>query len=76
MRTWTGINADTEATEQGDEFASNVRLWIDGEMRRRDGMLAFTAASGTAVISFRTPLGVDYAIFATATGDINAVLAP
>ena len=76
MRSWGGIDEAKSATDQGDSYVANVRLWIEGEMRRRDGLEGFETISGTTITSLRNGLGVDYAVFSTSSGTFEAVLTP
>ena len=73
MREWTGINEANSATEQGDAYVSNARMWIMGEMRRRDGMSSFSAVSGTTLSGYYSKIGSEYIIFSTSTGTVEAV---
>jgi hypothetical protein len=76
MRDWTGIQLDTEATASGAVMVINAKFQIDGELRRRDGMVGFTNQSGIAITNFTNPFTGDFAIFATSTGTVEAVAAP
>lgn len=77
MRKWQGIRRDTDSTlEDGALYLVNPSLYTEGEMKRRDGMRAFTAQSGVAITNFWTPLSGFRAIFATSTGTVVSLAAP
>lgn len=71
MRNWQGIRQDSDWTgDDGAFFLSNVNLDIEGELRRRPGLSAFSAQSGTCMLNFWNAANGYQIAFATATGEL------
>ena len=74
MRDWQGIRQDTAWTENDGAFmAVNLEYEIDGEIRRRPGLEAFTQQSGTAMSCFWVPTTGYQIAFATSDGEVYAL---
>ena len=76
MRDWEAIQLNTAATDPGAVLVVNPSFYVRGELRRRPGMVGFTNQSGIALANFQNPMTGEFAIFATATGTVEAVATP
>jgi hypothetical protein len=77
MRDWTGIRRDTDATlEDGALLLIGASLYTTGELKRRDGMIAYTQQSGVVMGNFWSMPSGFQSLFVTSTGDLVTVAAP
>ena len=77
MRQWTGIRRDTDATlEDGALLLIGASLYTTGELKRRDGMLAYTQQSGVVMNNFWSQPSGFQSIFVTSAGAVVSVAAP
>lgn len=77
MREWTGIRRDTDATlEDGAMLLIGASLYTTGELKRRDGMLAYTNQSGVVMNNFWSQPSGFQSIFVTSAGAVISLAAP
>lgn len=69
---WQAITRDRSYDSAGAIYAQNTRFYLEGEAQRRRGLAYQVTQSGTVSLNYLHPQSGYWAIFATASGTIEA----
>lgn len=69
---WQGITRDQSYDSGGAIYAQNTRFYLEGECQRRRGLVYQVTQSGTVSLNYLHPQSGYWAVFATASGTLEA----